>query len=267
MSPLPSPHLEGKVVLVTGGTGSFGTAFVRTLLAEHDPAAVRVYSRDELKQYDLHRSLGGDERLGCLIGDVRDAERLRMAMQGVDVVIHAAALKQVPACEYNPFEAVKTNINGAAERGRRGTRQRRAAHARALNRQGRQPRQPLRRDEARRREDHHPGQRLRRRLARPLRHDALRQRGRQPRQRDPALQGAGARGGADDHRRGDDPLLDHARAGRRVRRQLSGPDAGRRGVRAAHPLDARERHRRRDRPATSRAGSSASAPARRSTRC
>ncbi|HEV3320917.1 MAG TPA: UDP-N-acetylglucosamine 4,6-dehydratase (inverting) [Solirubrobacteraceae bacterium] len=113
MSPLPSPHLEGKVILVTGGTGSFGTTFVRTVLAEHDPAAIRVYSRDELKQYNLQRSLGGDGRLGCLIGDVRDAERLRMAMHGVDVVIHAAALKQVPVCEYNPFEAVKTNINGA----------------------------------------------------------------------------------------------------------------------------------------------------------
>jgi UDP-N-acetylglucosamine 4,6-dehydratase/5-epimerase len=113
MSSSPSPYLHGKVILVTGGTGSFGTTFVRTVLAEHDPAAVRIYSRDELKQYNLQRGLGGDERLRCLIGDVRDAERLRMAMQGVDVVIHAAALKQVPVCEYNPFEAVKTNINGA----------------------------------------------------------------------------------------------------------------------------------------------------------
>jgi UDP-N-acetylglucosamine 4,6-dehydratase len=113
MSPLPSPHLQDKVILITGGTGSFGTTFVRTLLAEHDPAAVRVYSRDELKQYNLLRGAGGDERLRCLIGDVRDAERLRMAMHGVDVVVHAAALKQVPVCEYNPFEAVKTNINGA----------------------------------------------------------------------------------------------------------------------------------------------------------
>jgi UDP-N-acetylglucosamine 4,6-dehydratase/5-epimerase len=113
MSSFPSPYLQGKVLLITGGTGSFGTAFVRTLLAEHDPAAVRVYSRDELKQYNLQRSVGGDERLRCLIGDVRDAERLRMAMHGVDVAIHAAALKQVPVCEYNPFEAVKTNINGA----------------------------------------------------------------------------------------------------------------------------------------------------------
>jgi UDP-N-acetylglucosamine 4,6-dehydratase/5-epimerase len=109
----PSPYLQGKVVLVTGGTGSFGTAFVKTLLAAHDPAVVRVYSRDELKQYNLQRALGGDERVRFLVGDVRDAGRLQMAMHGVDVVIHAAALKQVPVCEYNPFEAVKTNINGA----------------------------------------------------------------------------------------------------------------------------------------------------------
>lgn len=113
MSSSPSPHLQGKVVLVTGGTGSFGTTFVKTVLADHEPAAVRVYSRDELKQYNLQRALGSDERLRCLIGDVRDAERLRLAMREVDVVIHAAALKQVPVCEYNPFEAVKTNINGA----------------------------------------------------------------------------------------------------------------------------------------------------------
>jgi UDP-N-acetylglucosamine 4,6-dehydratase/5-epimerase len=113
MSPSPSPHLRHKIVLVTGGTGSFGTAFVKTLLAEHEPAAVRIYSRDELKQYNLQLALQGDERLRCLIGDVRDGERLRLAMRGVDVVIHAAALKQVPVCEYNPFEAVKTNINGA----------------------------------------------------------------------------------------------------------------------------------------------------------
>jgi UDP-N-acetylglucosamine 4,6-dehydratase/5-epimerase len=113
MNSSPSPHLQGKIVLITGGTGSFGTAFVKTLLAEHDPAAIRIYSRDELKQYNLQRALGGDERARFLIGDVRDARRLEMAMNGVDVVIHAAALKQVPVCEYNPFEAVKTNIHGA----------------------------------------------------------------------------------------------------------------------------------------------------------
>jgi len=109
----PSPYLQHKVVLITGGTGSFGTAFLRTLLARHDPAAVRVYSRDELKQYNLQQAVDSDGRVGFLLGDVRDAKRLEMAMRGVDVVIHAAALKQVPACEYNPFEAVRTNIHGA----------------------------------------------------------------------------------------------------------------------------------------------------------
>jgi UDP-N-acetylglucosamine 4,6-dehydratase len=113
MNSLYGLYLRGKVVLVTGGTGSFGTTFAKTLLCEYEPAALRIYSRDELKQYNLQRALGGDERVRFLIGDIRDAERLRLAMQGVDVVIHAAALKQVPACEYNPFEAVKTNINGA----------------------------------------------------------------------------------------------------------------------------------------------------------
>lgn len=113
MSPIPSPYIQGKIVLVTGGTGSFGTAFLRTLLAHHEPAAVRIYSRDELKQYNLQRAIDGDERARFLIGDVRDGKRLEMAMRGVDVVVHAAALKQVPACEYNPFEAVKTNVYGA----------------------------------------------------------------------------------------------------------------------------------------------------------
>jgi UDP-N-acetylglucosamine 4,6-dehydratase len=107
-----SEALRGKVVLVTGGTGSFGSAFTRALLAEHEPAAVRIYSRDELKQSELALELD-DDRLRFFIGDVRSLERLTMALRGVDVVIHAAALKQVVACEYNPFEAVQTNIVGA----------------------------------------------------------------------------------------------------------------------------------------------------------
>jgi UDP-N-acetylglucosamine 4,6-dehydratase len=111
--PMSDPHMHGKVILITGGTGSFGTKFLKTVLSEHEPAAVRIYSRDELKQYNLQRELDGDERVRFLIGDVRDGERLKMAMRGVDVAIHAAALKQVPACEYNPFEAVQTNIHGA----------------------------------------------------------------------------------------------------------------------------------------------------------
>jgi UDP-N-acetylglucosamine 4,6-dehydratase/5-epimerase len=108
----PSPELQGKTVLITGGTGSFGKRFVEHLLRDHEPAAVRVYSRDELKQHEM-RAAVGDERLRLLIGDVRDLARLRMALRDVDVVVHAAALKQVPACEYNPFEAVQTNIVGA----------------------------------------------------------------------------------------------------------------------------------------------------------
>ena len=104
--------LDGKVILLTGGTGSFGKQFTKTVLAEHNPKTIRIYSRGEYNQYLMGRELN-DERLRFFIGDVRDKERLRRAMNGVDVVIHAAALKQVPACEYNPIEAVKTNIEGA----------------------------------------------------------------------------------------------------------------------------------------------------------
>ncbi|MGH7721280.1 MAG: UDP-N-acetylglucosamine 4,6-dehydratase (inverting) [Candidatus Dormibacteria bacterium] len=103
---------EGRTILITGGTGSFGQHFSRALLAEWKPAAVRIFSRDELKQSEMARSID-DERLRFLIGDVRDRDRLRRAVEGVDIVVHAAALKQVPACEYNPFEAVRTNIIGA----------------------------------------------------------------------------------------------------------------------------------------------------------
>jgi UDP-N-acetylglucosamine 4,6-dehydratase len=105
--------LQGKTILITGGTGSFGAAFSETLLARHHPQAIRVFSRDELKQSELRQRLADDERLRFLIGDVRDLPRLSRAMRGVDVVIHAAALKQVPVCEYNPFEAVQTNVVGA----------------------------------------------------------------------------------------------------------------------------------------------------------
>ncbi|HLW95384.1 MAG TPA: UDP-N-acetylglucosamine 4,6-dehydratase (inverting) [Solirubrobacteraceae bacterium] len=105
--------IQGKVVLVTGGTGSFGKAFIERILDEHEPAAVRIYSRDELKQTEMARRFDGDGRLRFLIGDVRDRDRLKLAMRGVDIAIHAAALKHVPVCEYNPFEAVETNVRGA----------------------------------------------------------------------------------------------------------------------------------------------------------
>ncbi len=104
---------KDKVVLVTGGTGSFGKKFIRAMLDEQHPAKIIVYSRDELKQHEMRQKGFNHPSLRYFIGDVRDKERLYRAMQGVDVVVHAAALKQVPACEYNPMEAVKTNILGS----------------------------------------------------------------------------------------------------------------------------------------------------------
>lgn len=105
---------KNQVVLVTGGTGSFGKAFIRILLEEYQPAKVIVFSRDELKQHEMRVAGFDQENLRYFIGDVRDVERLKRAMYGVDVVVHAAALKQVPAAEYNPMEAIKTNIMGSA---------------------------------------------------------------------------------------------------------------------------------------------------------
>jgi UDP-N-acetylglucosamine 4,6-dehydratase len=110
------PMLSGASVLVTGGTGSFGRRFVDALLRLPDgPARVVVFSRDELKQYEMSRLPGieGDRRMRFFLGDVRDKDRVRRAFEGVDVVVHAAALKQVPAAEYNPFEFIKTNVLGA----------------------------------------------------------------------------------------------------------------------------------------------------------
>jgi UDP-N-acetylglucosamine 4,6-dehydratase/5-epimerase len=103
-----------QVVLVTGGTGSFGRKFVELMLAEYHPAKLIVFSRDELKQLEMRLSGLEDPTLRYFIGDVRDVDRLRRAMHTVDIVVHAAALKQVPACEYNPMEAIKTNILGSS---------------------------------------------------------------------------------------------------------------------------------------------------------
>src|SRR2546421_2616360 len=101
-----------QVVLVTGGTGSFGRKFVEVMLRECHPEKLIVFSRDELKQHDMRTTGFDDPTLRYFIGDVRDAQRLERALSGVSVVVHAAALKQVPACEYNPFEAIQTNIIG-----------------------------------------------------------------------------------------------------------------------------------------------------------
>ena len=105
--------LEGSSILVTGGTGSFGKAFLRYVLDHEDPRRVVVFSRDELKQHEVRRLFDDDPRLRWFIGDIRDRARLTRAMHGVDHVVHAAALKQVDTAEYNPFEYVQTNVNGS----------------------------------------------------------------------------------------------------------------------------------------------------------
>ena len=167
---------DGKSILITGGTGSFGKKFVETLLERHKPRRVIVYSRDELKQFEMAQDFN-DPCMRYFIGDVRDGPRLRQAFDGVDFVIHAAALKQVPVAEYNPFECIKTNIRGAEN----------VIHAAIDNEvekvialstdKAAQPDQPLRRDQAclgqavRRRQQH------RRRPPHALLGRALRQRG------------------------------------------------------------------------------------------
>jgi UDP-N-acetylglucosamine 4,6-dehydratase len=106
--------LEKSSILITGGTGSFGKKFVEVMLRDYHPRKLIIFSRDELKQHEMRASGFDHPTLRYFIGDVRDKERLHRAVQGVDIIVHAAALKQVPSCEYNPFEAVKTNIMGAA---------------------------------------------------------------------------------------------------------------------------------------------------------
>ena len=108
-----SPNLENKVILITGGTGSFGRAFATRLLAKHNPKKVIIFSRDEQKHFAMEREMP-DRRLRFLVGDIRDKARLLRAFTGVDIVVHAAAMKHVHISEYNPMEAIRTNVDGAA---------------------------------------------------------------------------------------------------------------------------------------------------------
>lgn len=110
-----SRKLDGKSILITGGTGSFGKRFVKAVLERYNPRRLIIYSRDELKQYEMQQVFDPAEHdcLRYFLGDVRDIDRLKMALRGVDIVVHAAALKQVPAAEYNPTECIKTNVMGA----------------------------------------------------------------------------------------------------------------------------------------------------------
>jgi len=105
--------LSNSTILVTGGTGSFGHTFVPMTLARYNPKKLIIYSRDEMKQWEMAKKFAGDPRVRFFIGDVRDKERLYRALDGVDYVVHAAATKIVPTAEYNPFECIKTNVNGA----------------------------------------------------------------------------------------------------------------------------------------------------------
>jgi UDP-N-acetylglucosamine 4,6-dehydratase len=107
--------LDDKNILITGGTGSFGKKFTEIVLKEYKPRKLIIFSRDELKQFEMAQTFSSDDHpcIRFFIGDVRDKERLHRAFQGVDYIIHAAAMKQITAAEYNPFEAVKTNILGA----------------------------------------------------------------------------------------------------------------------------------------------------------
>lgn len=105
--------LTNKTILITGGTGSFGNTFVPMTLAKYNPKKIIIFSRDEMKQWDMAKKFEGDPRVRFFIGDVRDKDRLYRALDGVDYVVHAAATKIVPTAEYNPFECIKTNINGA----------------------------------------------------------------------------------------------------------------------------------------------------------
>ena len=105
--------LDNASILITGGTGSFGNTFVPMTLAKYNPKKIVIFSRDEMKQWEMQKKFGDDERVRFFIGDVRDRDRLYRALDGIDYVVHAAATKIVPTAEYNPFECVKTNINGA----------------------------------------------------------------------------------------------------------------------------------------------------------
>jgi UDP-N-acetylglucosamine 4,6-dehydratase len=105
--------LNNSTILITGGTGSFGNTFVPLTLTKYNPKRLVIYSRDEMKQWEMAQKFAGDKRVSFIIGDVRDKDRLTRSLDGIDYVVHAAATKIVPTAEYNPFECIKTNINGA----------------------------------------------------------------------------------------------------------------------------------------------------------
>lgn len=126
--------LEGKVILVTGGTGSFGQKFTEIALRQCNPRVIRIFSRGELLQQEMRQKFNNDPRLRFFIGDVRDRERVYRAMNGVDIVVHAAALKQVLTCEYNPIEAVRKLLRDDALRAKMSKRGRKLVDGKGIER-------------------------------------------------------------------------------------------------------------------------------------
>ncbi len=219
-------------ILVTGGTGSFGKKFVEIMLRDYQPQRLKVFSRDELKQYEMRMSGFDHPSLRYFIGDVRDVERLKRALSGVTLVVHAAALKQVPACEYNPFEAIQTNILGgrnvieaAIDQGVH--RILALSTDKAVN-----PIQSLWRHQAVRGKNVCAGQRLCGPEKYTLQLRAIRERGGQPGQRDSDFSGPAPEREDYDYRSANDAVLVNAGAGREVRDSLPEADARWRDIRS-----------------------------------
>ena len=243
-----SAEIDGKGILITGGTGSFGRKMAETLLAHHAPRRLVVFSRDEFKQVEMEQRVPVRDHaaLRYFIGDVRDRDRLRMAMRDIDIVIHAAALKHVPIAEYNPIECIHTNVLGAENVIQAAIDAGVGEGDRALDRQGGEPGQPLRRIEARGGQAVHRRQCARRHWGNPLLRRALRQCGGLARLGGAAFSPS-RRGGcrrSSHHRPAHDALLDHARPGRRLRPLLPADDGRRRDLRAEDSEHARGRSRR-----------------------
>ena len=224
-----------QVVLITGGTGSFGRKFVEVMLEECRPQKLIIFSRDELKQHEM-RTQGFDQpSLRYFLGDVRDEARLRRAMHGVSVVVHAAALKQVPACEYNPFEAIQTNIMGArnvveAALDMGVSRVMALSTDKAVNPVNLYGATKLAAEKLLVQSNAYAGGN-----GNPLRLRALRQRHRKPGQRDTGVPAPAGEWRRHHHRRSDDALLDLDRPGRALHHPLHRTDAGRRSLRAQDP--------------------------------
>ena len=264
-------ELDGKGILITGGTGSFGRKMAETLLARHAPRRLVIFSRDEFKQVEMEQRLSvrEHETLRYFIGDVRDRDRLRMAMRGIDIVIHAAALKHVPTAEYNPIECIHTNVLGAEN------------VIQAAIDAGVEKVVALSTDKAASPANLYGASKLAAdklfiagnalagtggtRFSVVRYGNVVGSRGSVVPLLSPP--GGGGRRRAPDHRHAHDALLDHARPGRRLRPLLPADDGGRRDIRAEDPEHAPGSISPAASRPTCRTGSSASAQARSCTRC